>query len=254
MTPRNIKWYGWKPQTPDFRDLVFRPKVTKLPSSIDLRSSRFMPPVVDQGDLGSCTANAIAGAFQYEVRKQSLTDITPSRLFIYYNERVLEGTVSFDAGAEIRDGMKTINKQGVCRESEWAYDITRFADRPSGQCYTDALSNLSTSYFKLASQSSLIVKASLALSFPVVFGFAVYSSFESNTVATNGIVPMPGRNDEFLGGHACVIVGYDDRTQRYIVRNSWGTDWGMAGYFTIPYNYLSNTNLAGDFWTIRVVT
>ena len=95
------------------------------------------------------------------------------------------------------------------------------------------------------------MKTCLAEGFPFVFGFAVYESFEAPEVAKTGVVVMPGKNEDLLGGHAVLAVGYDDTTQRILVKNSWGTKWGMRGYFTMPYAYVSNRELADDFWVIR---
>ena len=97
------------------------------------------------------------------------------------------------------------------------------------------------------------MKACLASGYPFVFGFTVYESFESDAVAQSGHAPMPGPGEKVLGGHAVMAVGYDDSQQWFIIRNSWGTEWGMEGYFTLPYDYLANDNLSDDFWTIRIV-
>jgi C1A family cysteine protease len=97
------------------------------------------------------------------------------------------------------------------------------------------------------------MKASLAAGYPFVFGFSVYESFEGDAVAKSGIVPMPGMTEMEVGGHAVMAVGYDDSQQRFLARNSWGSEWGMSGYFTIPYDYLTDSNLADDFWVIRLV-
>jgi C1A family cysteine protease len=222
-----------------------------LPSSADLRPH--CPPVYDQGQLGSCTANAIAGALQFDEIKEHKNGLsTPSRLFIYYNERVIEGTVTSDSGAQLRDGVKTVAKQGICPEKVWPYDISKFAVKPPTLAYKDAAKDKATNYLRL-SQAANQLKGCLASGYPFVFGFTVYESFESADVSKTGIVPMPSPNEAVLGGHAVCAVGYDDAQQRFIVRNSWGTEWGMKGYCTMPYTYLLDPNLASDFWTIRTV-
>ncbi len=243
-------WYGWVQDEADSRDLFFSvPELVEgLPSSVDLRAQ--CPPVYDQGQLGSCTANAIAGAVEFDLRKQKLADFAPSRLFIYYDERQMEGTVSQDAGAQIRDGMKSVAKQGVCPESEWPYDITRFAHKPPSKCYQDALKTVSLVY-KRVPNSLPAIKSVLALGFPVVFGFTVYESFESQQVAQTGIMPLPRPGEQVLGGHAVVWVGYNDATQRFLVRNSWGSGWGEAGYFEMPYAFVAGN--CSDLWTISSV-
>jgi C1A family cysteine protease len=249
---RSSLHYGWKPDLPDHRDLLFAaPKPRKLPSKMDLRDQ--CPPVYDQGQLGSCTGNAIAGAFEFELIKQKAKDFIPSRLFIYYNERVIENTVSSDSGAQIRDGFKSIGNLGVCPESEWPYVTNEFAVKPFQSCYVDALNYKAINYSRVARDLNQM-KSCLASGYPFVIGFTVYDSFESTKVARTGILNMPLPAEKTVGGHAVLIVGYDDSEKRFIVRNSWGSDWGQKGYFTMPYDYLLNPNLSDDFWTLRLVS
>jgi C1A family cysteine protease len=252
--PRRIKRYGWIPDLPDARDHLYSaplPALGTLPPKVDLRPR--CPPVLDQGQLGSCTAHALANAHRFEQMKQkSKTQFMPSRLFIYYNERVMEGTVDQDTGGMLRDGMKSIAQQGVCVEADWPYDLPRFADAPSAACYRSALDHQVLSYQRL-SQTLSQMKGCLASGYPFVHGFTVYQSFETSEVAQSGIAPLPGLGESVLGGHAVMVVGYDDSQQRFITMNSWGTKWGMKGFFTIPYAYLTDPGLAADFWTVRIV-
>jgi C1A family cysteine protease len=251
--PRKIARYGWIPDQPDQRDHLYAAPpqfLAALPSSTDLRAQ--CPPVYDQGQLGSCTANAIGGAIEFERLKQKLPDFAPSRLFIYYNERVIEGTVRSDSGAQIRDGIKTVASQGVCPETEWPYDIAKFEQKPPAKAYADALTDCAVSYQSLIQDASQM-KGCLASGFPFVFGFTVYESFESQAVAQSGHAPMPASSERAIGGHAVMAVGYDDSNQWFIVRNSWGPTWGLKGYFTLPYAYLIQASLSSDFWTIRIV-
>lgn len=245
--------YGWKRDLPDIRDFTFKVGgPTIIPDHVDLRNS--CPAVYDQGELGSCTANAICGMFQFNEMKEKLKDTSNlSRLFLYYNERAMEGTVNQDAGAAIRDGIKSAINQGICDESVWPYDISQFSVKPSLQCYFLARRNKITQYSSL-SQNTNSMLACLAQGYPFVFGFSVYSSFESQQMAQTGQGQLPKRGEQLLGGHAVVCVGYDQPSQRFLIRNSWGNQWGMAGYFTFPYSYLTNNNLSSDFWTIRTVT
>ena len=245
--------YGWVPDLPDHRDLTYSAPaqfLMALPTSVDLTSK--CPPVYDQGQLGSCTGNAIGGAIQFEQMKQNLKSFTPSRLFIYYNERVKEHTVASDSGAQIRDGMKVVAKLGAPPETDWPYDINKFADRPPASAFTDAAKNKVTSYQRVNRTLSQF-KGCLASGYPFVFGFTVYDGFESTTVAQTGHASMPQSNEQVVGGHAVMAVGYDDQNQWFIVRNSWGTTWRMDGYFTLPYQYLLEPNLSDDFWTVRLV-
>lgn len=247
----DMRIYGWRPDTPDHRDFLFKVSApTALPGHIDLRLG--CPPVYDQSRLGSCTANSIAGLIHFLELKQKMPKIfTPSRLFIYYNERAMEGTINSDAGAMIRDGIKTVVNQGVCDEVIWPYDISKFKIKPSLQCYLSARRARASQYSRIQSLNDM--KTCLAEGFPFVFGFTVYESFESQQMAKTGNMPMPSRGERALGGHAVMACGYDDPTQKMLVRNSWGNRWGMAGYFTMPYQYITNSNLASDMWTIRQV-
>ena len=244
------KQYGWRPDLPDHRDKTYKiGNEVQWPKLIDLRASQ--TPIYDQGDIGSCTANAIASLFDYVHVKEKLPPIFPSRLFIYYNERKLEGTIHSDSGAEIRDGIKTTIKQGICPEKEWPYIISKFKTQPTANCYKDALKEQVLEYQRLS--DIFDYKSCLANGNCFVFGFTVYESFESDAVAKTGIMPMPAKNESSIGGHAVCAVGYDNDKKVFIVKNSWGADWGDKGYFYMPYDYISNNNLCDDFWTITKV-
>ena len=252
---RKIKHYGWTRDLPDNRDHLYvaSPQIlANLPPSVDLRPQ--CPPVYDQGQLGSCTSNAIAGAVEFDlIKEQQKRIFVPSRLFLYYNERVIEGTQDTDSGAEIRDGIKSVASQGDCPEDLWPYDITKFAVKPPAQCYQSAKQYEAVKYQRLQQDLNQL-KGCLASGYPFVFGFTVYSSFESQQVATTGHASMPQPGEEVVGGHAVVAIGFDDSQQWFLVRNSWGTSWGVKGYFTMPYTYLLDQNLSSDFWTISVVS
>jgi len=252
--PRKIQGYGWVPDLPDQRDRRYaapRKVLAALPRRCDLRPH--CPPVLDQGELGSCTANAIANAHRYDQIKQGIAShFLPSRLFIYYNERAVEGTVREDAGAQIRDGIKTLAKQGACPEALWPYDIAKFAKRPPAPAFREAEKHQAILYQRLTPTLSQL-KGCLAAGYPFVFGFTVYESFESAAVAKSGKVPLPGKDEHAIGGHAVLAAGYDDRRQHFIVMNSWSAAWGDKGYFYLPYAYATDAGLADDFWTVRVV-
>lgn len=245
--------YGWKPDIPDLRDykLTYR-KVGKLPARVDL----FDPvgcPVFNQQELGSCTANAVGAAYRMACIRMGETDsITPSRLFLYYNTRQIEGTTDVDSGASLRNTIKSIAAYGVCRENLCPYVIGRFRDRPSEQAYVNGEKHQAVLYRKLAQTLSQL-KACLADGRPFVFGFSVYDSFESDEVAETGVMLMPKKRETCMGGHAVMAVGYDDATSRIKVQNSWGADWGDGGCFHMPYKYAVRRGLAADFWTLDAV-
>lgn len=245
--------YGWRPDVPDHRDLKYSPVqlFAELPKKVDLRPH--CPPVYNQLDLGSCTGQSISGMYHYNEIKQNKKKIfEPSKLFIYYNERTIEGTVKEDAGAQIRTGIKTLVKYGVCSEKTWPYIVKKFARKPTVRAFKTALAGRISQYSRVR-QNLDSLKTCLANGLPFVFGFSVYSSFESDDVDRTGVVPMPNEREELLGGHAVMGCGYDDDMQCFIVRNSWGDDWGIKGYFYLPYDFITNLDLADDFWTIEFV-
>jgi C1A family cysteine protease len=247
-------FYGWKKDKPnsddEFHNFVVSATLDNI-KLVDLRST--CPAIYNQDKLGSCTANAIAAAYEYDEIKQNEKDVfIPSRLFIYYNERKIEGSIDTDSGAEIRDGIKSISVDGVCSEDLWKYDITKFTECPTEECYDNAKNHKSIEY-KRVIQSLEQLKQCLIEGFPFVFGFNVYSSFETQEVAETGDMPMPKEGEELLGGHAVCAVGFDDNKCVFIVRNSWGDSWGDKGYFYMPYAFITNTTQCSDFWTVRKI-
>jgi C1A family cysteine protease len=263
FNPSLLGKYRWLPDPPDSRDHIYKlnTELTLAPR-VDLRN--YCSPVEDQGNIGSCTGNAIAGQIELIDRKGG-KQLDVSRLFIYYEERVLEGSVRYDAGAYIRDGIKVCYTKGAPLESLWPYVTNKFATKPPTAAYTDALKRKVTGYQRCADFNA--VKNAVAAGNPVVIGFTVYDSFEGawgdipHGQAGSGMMPFPNTATEsVLGGHAVCIVGYDDtmavpgRTPgRFIVRNSWGTGWGDNGYFYMPYDVIKTTSMSSDFWLISAV-
>lgn len=240
--------YNWRPDLPDYRDVPYRAaKPVPLPRQVDLRAH--CSPVEDQGALGSCTGQAFAAALEFVQNKEGEPFRDMSRLFIYYIERHAEGTIHDDAGAYIRDGAKGLAMFGCCTEDLWPYDIARFADMPPAAAFADALTRKVTAYRRIVGLRDM--KQCLAEGYPFVFGFSVYSDFESTDTAGDGVLEMPKPRERSLGGHAVLAVGYDDDANVMIVRNSWGATWGMDGYFVMPYDYIGDPRLADDMWTIR---
>ena len=263
FNPSLLGKYRWLPDPPDSRDHIYQLNTSlTLAPVVDLR--QYCSPIEDQGNIGSCTGNAIAGQIELLDRKVG-KNLDVSRLFIYYEERVLEGSVRYDAGAYIRDGIKVCYTKGAPLESLWPYATNKFATKPPTAAYTDALKRKVTGYQKCTNFAA--VKNALAAGNPVVIGFSVYDSFEGawgdipHGQPGSGIMPFPNTSTEtLLGGHAVCIVGYDDTMPvagkangRFIVRNSWGTSWGDAGYFYMPYDVIKTTSMSSDFWLISAV-
>lgn len=238
--------YNLKKQKKDKRDfklnLNVHPKVS-LPSQIDLRPS--CPPVFDQGQLGSCTANA--GIAAYLMLSKSTLSL--SRLFQYYMERKIEGDIKQDGGAQMRDIGKVLQMFGTCLEKYFPYNISKFSNPPSIKATQDALTRKINAYHSVTGTDG--IKQVLALmQQPVLSGITVYESFEGAGPAKTGIIPMPKKGEKILGGHAILIVGYDDTKNWFICRNSWGASWGDKGYFYLPYQFFIN-KLASDFWVLQ---
>ena len=244
MSPRR---FGTHPDLPDGRDREYLPALkVPLPRRVDLRPA--FPPVYNQHSLNSCSAHAIGAALWFEERGLVAADAPgPSRLFIYYNERVREREVHHNAPVSLRDGYKTVASRGVCPEHMWPYRLARYARKPPRRCYEAARGMRALQYFRLH-RNLKTMKACLAEGIPFALGVSVHKSFMSARVKHTGEVPMPRRGDHVLGGHAMLIVGYHDASERFIVRNSWGRQWGLGGYCMLPYEFALHPNLSWDFW------
>jgi len=249
--------YGWsKTHADKIKNREFHAfqleKNVQLPVLIDLR--QYCPDVYDQGDLGSCSANALGAAYEIMQIKNNEKDyFIPSRLFIYYNERAKEGTITEDSGAIIADGINVCTSMGVCPETLWPYTVSKFNVKPPQTCYTSAKEYKIIKSLNIT-QSLIQLKQSLVNGFPIVFGFMVYASFESDQVAANGMMPMPVQGEECMGGHAVLCVGYDDSIQCFVVRNSWGPNWGDKGYFYMPYAFMTDPNYCSEFYSITQIS
>jgi C1A family cysteine protease len=245
---------GWRPDLPDSRDfrLTIAPQEVKAaPKTINMAG--MMPAIRDQGNLGSCTGFAARNVIGYTQRRQHRKALfDPSPLFIYFEERRLEGTVDSDAGATIRSAIKVANASGAAPEEVWPYRVERFQDRPPQEVYDAAAVHQALRYERVGRNLGQL-KAVLARRVPIILGIGVYDSFFSPSVEKTGVVPMPRPGEALLGGHAVVVQGYDDPRRRFYMRNSWGPDWGAAGSFWLPYDYLLDPDLSDDFWAITAM-
>jgi len=253
--PRRFS-YGWRPDVPDRRDryrAVARRLALGLPESVDLRPA--MPMIYEQGELGSCVAQCVSACIEYLQVKQGFPRWPPSRLFLYYNARRIEGTPLEDSGSSIRSGVLAANRWGACYAALWPYQIERFAEPPPPACYEVAENHQALRYERVH-QSAEAIQACLADGWPIIFGAAVYTSFESLSVAMTGVVPTPGSDVPARGmpqGHAMVLVGYDRPRNCYLVRNHWGDSWGMAGYCVMSEEYVLHPSLCDDFWCLTAL-
>ena len=250
--------YGCKHDQPDIRDMyrVARPETlaAPLPASVDLRTKAQLP-VLDQGQTSSCTSHGLANAHLFaQLTTPGGVVVPASRLAIYYAERSLEGTVTEDEGACIRDGIKVLAQQGAVPESLWPFEPANLFTAPPEQALSQEAKYKITKYERVGSLDGSGVtldqlKIALAEGDPVVWGIELFTEFESDTVEQTGTVPMPGPGSQCLGGHCTLVMGYDDAKQTLLVLNSWGESWGQHGYFELPYDYVQ---YASDSWTIQI--
>ncbi len=248
---------GLLPDPPDEQDYKFKALKLKLkrrlpaelPPSVDLGA--LMSPIRDQGSLGSCTAFAVGVGLAESIGIEHLRDpfIGLSPLFLYYVTRARARNTREDTGATLRGTMKSMAKVGTCPEERWPYEIDKFAKRPPIKAYRDTDRFKFRNYYRVTDFED--IKIAVAAKNPVALGIMIYSSFETAKVAKGGMVPLPNkRREDFLGGHAVLIMGYDDEKKLIKVRNSWGEGWGDKGYFYLPYDWFDpDLDLASDMWT-----
>lgn len=253
--------YGWIQQEVDDRDYppVFGlARGVALPPSVDPTSNDLQPIPYDQGATNSCVGHAIKRVVHYDLRRQGVgDDWSPSALFIYSMARIMEGTLGLDEGCVIRDAIKAVVKYGVCGDDDWPLKPENMTVEPPKRLYDLAQGTPIVSYSPVI-QTLQAIKSCLVEGNLVIFGFKVFPAFESDKVASTGIVPMPSPHEVSIGGHAVCISGYRDDQQCFILPNSYGRDWGMPnfplrGYFTLPYSYVLDPKLSFDFWTIKSV-
>ncbi len=221
-----------------------------------------MPPVLDQQAIGDCTCFAMGSALMFLVRRDppfptcggsKAEDWIPSHLFLYYNGRLLGGgNVNTDSGLTVSDVCCSAATFGACHEKLWPYLDANLFLKPTEEAYSNGkLCKLGV--FAQVTQNLEHLQATLVSGLPILFGFLVYDSFYTPTPAggTNGDIPLPSPNDTLCGAHCALLVGYSNETKRFLCMNSWGTDFGDHGYFTLPYNYVLNPDLASDFYVAK---
>jgi C1A family cysteine protease len=248
--------YNLKKDEPDHRDFIFKAEKLGvdnviLPPTYDLRATGCIPPILNQGQIGSCGPNQISNALRFCLKKNKCVDFQPSRLFIYFFTRLFEGSpLNQDTGISIRGGLNAVQKYGACSENNWGYDTSKFTVQPTKESITAARSHIPGFKYISIPQNLTNIKQAVYGGFPVILGIQLYDSFESDTVARTGVVPMPNKSKEaLLGGHCVSLIGYDDNKKVFIMMNSWG-NWGNKGFFTLPYDYILNSDLSSSFWIV----
>lgn len=279
--PQSTPSMGWMPDLPSIKDYdtasdeikphLAKLKVTgtkaapaKLATSVDLRA--WCSPIENQGSLGSCTANAGVGMMEYFQRRAYGKHINASRLFLYKTTRNLLKWTG-DTGAYLRTTLESLALFGVPPEDYWPYVVADFEKEPTAFLYSFASNFQAMKYYRLdpagTTKTALLaaIKANLAAGLPSIFGFTVYNSYTQASVANKGAIPFPIATDKVVGGHAVMAVGYDDAikikhsasptatTGAILIRNSWGTGWGDAGYGWLPYDYVLKGQ-AVDWWSM----
>ncbi len=248
---RRTEGFGWKPSTPDWRDQCFQLDLPTIAIPRHVNLSGQCPPIWDQGRQGSCTAHGTGRVYEFDLKKQGM-DFMPSRSFIYANSRKMEGTFPQDSGSSVRDAVQGIANFGVCSDSVFPYDQRVCNVTPPPSAYAEAVKHKAISYQRL-NQDLTSIKACLASGYVFTFGFTVYSNFESDRTVTTGMMDMPRGSN--IGGHCVAAVGYN--SNNYLMcANSWGTSFGdpdFPGHFWMPPEYITNPNLASDFWVIRAI-
>jgi len=233
----------------DRSELVTTRSISDLPEQIDLRS--WCSPVENQGTLGSCTANAAVGALEYLRSRRNDDPCDYSRLFVYFNTRRLRGDTANDTGAMIAECMAALLAYGSPPEEIWPYsDSDRWMEQPAELIYAKAKIDMTLQYSQLRSDAAIL--SALAQGFPVCFGIFLPEKAYA-TASQSGHIAHLGAGDwqaQTIGGHAMLLVGYDLLRSHYIVRNSWGTDFGDQGYMYIPFDLMQRAGHPDSFWVV----
>lgn len=252
IDPIKYNRYGCNNDCKDKRDFQYTPQKEICLERIFTLCKK-MPPILNQGKLGSCAINSICNVIRYcEMIEDKDYSKQLSSLFVYYNVRNMEGNVNEDSGAQIRNVLKSINTHGACYEKTWPNNITQFAEKPTPSCYKEGKDHRTIRYERIT-QDITHIKYAIQSGFPVVFGLSVFESIEQKSVIKFGIIPFPLNGSKKIGNHCAICCGWDDSRRLFTIMNSWGTNWGDNGYGYISYDYLSNPNFARDFWKINFI-
>jgi len=227
-----------------------------IPTTLDLRPE--MSPVEDQGPINSCVGQAVVGGLEFLQIKAGIPKnkrfLDMSRMWVYYGARKLYNLQNADKGCFIGHAIILVTDTGVVTEKRWPYTYSRLFQQPPKSLYVAAEKKIVRDYYYLWDHTPDDIKAALAEGYPVIFGTALFTSFRA--VGKDGIVPVPKPGEACIGGHAMLIVGYTDKY--FIVRNSWGTNWGDKGYCYFPFEYFAQNsgayNPGFDFWMLRSQT
>ena len=240
----NLGWIRQKEDLRDFRSVVHQDIIGATPMKYSIST----PFVYDQGQIGSCVANSSCLVFINSLNKiRPQNNFLPSRLFVYYNARKMEGCESQDSGCIIRDAFKSINKEGLSQEKYCKYNETRFAKKPSLVAYSSGRKHQSITYASV-DQNIDVIKKTIFAGYLVSFGTNVYRSIMEAYWFSSGIMPTTNLGQS-IGGHAITIVGWDDSIKCFEIQNSWGSNWCKNGKFFIPYEWIISQECS-DFWTI----
>ena len=248
--------YKLKRQCLDVRDkkfhIIYKQILSdKLPNELNLRNIIKLP-VLAQGKLGSCTANATSNAILFFLKRTKKKEFQPSRLYIYYFSRLIENNIEIDSGCDLRNVMKAVANYGACEENTLPYNIENFKQCPNEYCIKEGKLKIKNFKYLSIDQDLNIIKNCIFQGYPIILGIELYESSEYKENLISGNIPIPDTdNEEYLGGHCVLLIGYDDTRQIFCFLNSWGDDVGDNGYFYIAYDYLLDNKLATDFWTVR---
>lgn len=254
MSSTTLRLYNHKKGLPDDRDVKFTMTIRasakqNLPVIFDFRQQfpKFIPSVLDQGCLGSSTVTACSNAIRFVMRKEKARDLQPSRLYMYWMARFVEGLpTDIDSGVDVRKTLASIQTYGICEESLFPYNVNNYKTKPPNSCIRSATLNAKDFKYLSLNTNLTLMKQCLYAGLPIIFGMDVYQSFETNQ--SGAVVPMPGDGEALLGAHVALVVGYDDGKKQFIVMNSWGQQWGDNGYFYLPYDYIQYMS---DLWTVK---